>query len=423
MELAPPRGTADLYPPRSEALLALEEDAHRVARLFGYRYVETPAFEHTDVFARTAGASSDIVTKEMYTFVDKGGRSLTLRPEGTAPIVRLFLEHEHDLPSPWKAYYVELNWRHDRPQAGRYREFRQFGVEVIGSAAPAADVEVIAVADRFLREGGLADVTLLLNSIGDEVCRPAYRLLLLRYLRAHEDELGEECRERIDVNPLRTFDCKKPRCRRVMEGAPLIADHLCDPCTRHYADVRDGLEAEGIAYRLDPRLVRGLDYYTRTTFEFASAVLASSQSGLGGGGRYDGLAEQLGGTATPGIGFAMGLERILLAMEGEGVAAVSAGGPRCFVVALGSEAAVAGRDLLRTLRDAGVSSAGSFDERSMKAQLRMADRAGAGFAAILGERELAERCVTLRRLSDGSQDQVPLDEVAAWLTAEGAEAS
>ena len=415
VDLAPPRGTTDLYPPRSDAILGLEDAAHRLAHLYGYRYVETPAFEYTELFARTSGAGSDVVTKEMYTFEDKGGRSLTLRPEGTAPVVRLYLEHAHDLPSPWKAYYVEPTWRHGRPQTGRYREFRQFGVEVIGAEDAAADVEVIAIADRYLRGLGLSGFTLLLNSIGDDVCRPAYRDALVSYLRRHEDELSEECRERIDVNPLRTFDCKEEADRRVLRGAPVISEHLCEACAEHFSSVRAGLDAAGIAYTLDPMLVRGLDYYTRTAFEFASDALPPTQSGLGGGGRYDGLAEQLGGPRTPGIGFGMGLERVLLAMEGEGAPMPPQRAPRCFVVTLGEEAAAAGEALVQELRSVGVPTTAPFEERPLKSQLRMADRAGAEFVAILGERDLREGTVTIKRLLDGVQKSIPRGEVASWL--------
>ncbi|MBI4171305.1 MAG: histidine--tRNA ligase [Actinobacteria bacterium] len=327
MEFSPPRGTADLFPPTSEAVLTLEDEAHRWAALFGYRYVETPAFEHTEVFSRTSGTSSDIVTKEMYTFEDKGGRSLTLRPEVTAPVVRAFLDRRHDLPVPFKAYYVCPTWRHGRPQAGRLREFRQFGIEIIGTAAPGADVEVIVVGDGFLRARGLGKLTLVVNSIGDEVCRPAYRELLVAFLEEHRDELCEDCRERIHTNPLRTFDCKEEGCRRAMRDAPLITDHLCEPCAEHFAAVREGLVEEGVTFVVDPRLVRGLDYYTRTAFEFVSGVLSPGQGTVCGGGRYDGLAEVLGGPPTPGIGFGMGLERVLLGMEGEGAPAPGGRGP------------------------------------------------------------------------------------------------
>ncbi len=415
MELAPPRGTADLFPPRSEALLELAEEAHRTARLFGYRYVETPAFEHTELFARTSGQSSDVVTKEMYTFEDKGGRSVTLRPESTAPVVRAALERLHDLPLPFKAYYVHLNWRHGRPQAGRLREFRVFGVEVLGTEAPGADVEVVAVGDRFLRERGLHRLTLLVNSIGDEVCRPAYREKLVAFLEQHVDELCSDCRERIHSNPLRTFDCKEEGCRRVMRDAPVISDHLCEPCARHFAGVRAGLEDEGIAYENDPRLVRGLDYYTRTAFEFVSGVLSPAQAAVCGGGRYDGLAEALGGRPLTGVGFGAGLDRILLAMEGEGVTAPAARAPACYVVTIGREAGAAGRDLVRALRAAGVPAATGFDERPLKAQLRAADRADARFVAILGEREVAKGTATVKRLADGVEERVPIEDVPDWL--------
>lgn len=421
MELQPPRGTDDLLPPRSEAMLGLYEAAHRVARLFGYRYLETPAFEHTELFARTAGETSDVVTKEMYTFEDKGGRSLTLRPEGTAPAVRAYLARAQELPSPFKGYYLMLNWRHGRPQAGRMREFRQFGVEVIDEADPAADVETIAVADRYLRDRGLRRLELRLNSIGDPACRPAYRKLLVAHFREHVDELDEDCRVRLEVNPLRVFDCKVDGGKDFVLAAPTIADHLCEACAAHFAAVRAGLEEAGIAFVHDPRLVRGLDYYTRTAFELVSGVLSPGQATLCGGGRYDGLAEVLGGPPTPGVGFGLGLDRVLLAMEEEGLELPAPRDLACFVVALGERARAAGAGLVRELRAAGIAAASTLGERPLKAQLRAADRAGARFAAILGEREVAEGLVTLRRLSDGAQEEVPSGDVVNWLAREAGE--
>jgi histidyl-tRNA synthetase len=411
----PPRGTQDLLPPASDAMVALMEAAHSLARLYGFRYVETPGFEHTDVFERTSGGSSDVVTKEMYSFEDKGGRSLTLKPESTAPVVRAYLGHRQELPTPFKAYYLGPNWRHGRPQAGRLREFRVFGVEVIGSAAPAADVEVIAVGDRYLRDRGLTDLRLLLNSIGDEVCRPAYRELLVAFLEERRDELCRDCRERIHTNPLRTFDCKEEGCRRVMKDAPLITDHLCRACRAHFGEVAAGLEEEGIAYEPDPRLVRGLDYYTRTAFEFVSGVLSPAQATVCGGGRYDGLAEVLGGEPTPGIGFGLGLDRVLLAMDGEGVPPPAARGAEVFVVGIGREAAREARAMVRALREQGIPADTSLEDRPLKAQLRMADRAGARYAAIIGERELADGVATMRRMADGEQEPVGRTEVASWL--------
>jgi histidyl-tRNA synthetase len=420
MELAPPRGTLDLLPDRSDAMLGLYEDAHRIAELFGYRYVETPTFEHTELFVRTSGTTSDVVSKEMYTFQDKGGRSVTLRPESTASVVRAYLAHAQELPHPFKGYYVGAQFRHGRPQAGRLREFRQFGIEVLGVDAPAADAEVIAVGDRFLRGRGLARFELRLNSIGDPACRPAYRDRLVAYLAPYREELDQDCRDRLERNPLRVFDCKVDGEKDFVLAAPTIAEHLCEACATHFAEVRATLDDAGIAYRSDPRLVRGLDYYTRTTFEWVSDVLATSKAGtLNAGGRYDGLAEELGGPATPGVGFAMGLDRVLLAMEEEGAPISAPRGPRCFVVAIGAEARSAARDLVRDLRAADVPAATSYEDRPLKAQLRMADRAGATFAAILGERELAEGVVTLRRLTDGEQETVVVAEAAARLGGRG----
>lgn len=417
MELVPPRGTQDLLPDRADAMLGLYDEAHRVARLFGYRYVETPTFEQTELFARTSGATSDVVTKEMYTFQDKGGRSVTLRPESTAGVVRAYLSRSQSLPNPFKGYYVAAEFRHGRPQAGRMREFRQFGIEVIGTSAPGADVEVIVVGDRFLRERGLRDVSLHLNSIGDEECRPAYRERLIAHLEPFRDQLDEDCRVRLDRNPLRVFDCKVDGDKDFVRVAPSIADHLCDACEAHFAAVRVGLDEAGVEYVLDPRLVRGLDYYTRTAFEWLSGVLAANKTGtLNAGGRYDGLAEALGGSPTPGVGFAMGLDRLLLAMDGEGRSLPSPRTPRCFVVAIGDAAASEARALVGRLQESGVSAMRAFEDRPLKAQLKMADRAGAAFAAILGERELAEGVVTLRRLLDGVQKSVPAADAVRWLT-------
>jgi histidyl-tRNA synthetase len=422
VEHQPPRGTADLLPPTSDAMLGLSEAAHRAARLFGFRYVETPTFEHTELFTRTSGETSDVVTKEMYTFEDKGGRSLTLRPEQTASIVRAYLSNAHDLPNPFKAYHVSQEFRHQRPQAGRLREFRQFGVETIGVAAPGADVEVIALGDRFIRGRGLTDLELPINSIGDAECRPAYREKLIAYLEPHVDELDEDCRIRLHTNPLRVFDCKVDGRTPLVLGAPLISDNLCQACAEHFAQVRNGLDQQGIAFQHDPRLVRGLDYYTRTTFEFVSRALPETQSALGGGGRYDGLAEVLGGPATPGVGFALGLDRILLAMQAIGADLPGEAGLACFVVAIGAEAVDVGARLVAHLRDAGIPAASAFEDRPMKAQFRMADRAGAAYVAVVGEREVQAGTVQLRRLASGErereqeQEEVPLDDVVNWFS-------
>ena len=352
----------------------------------------------------------------MYTFEDKGGRSLTLRPEQTASIVRAYLANAHDLPTPFKGYHVSQQFRYDRPQAGRLREFRQFGIETIGVAVPAADVEVIAVGDRFLRGRGLSKVELRVNSIGDGECRPAYREKLIAYLEPHEAELDEDCRTRLRTNPLRVFDCKVDGKTPLVLGAPVISDNLCQPCAEHFAAVRNGLDAAGIAFVHDPRLVRGLDYYTRTAFEVRIGVARAGAGALGGGGRYDGLAEVLGGPPTPGVGFALGSGSDPPRPARGGRGAPGELGSACFVVSIGPEAAEVGGRLVDDLRDAGIPAAIAFEDRPLKAQLRMADRSGASYAAIVGEREVAASTAILKRLSDGEQEQVPIGDVVNWLS-------
>jgi histidyl-tRNA synthetase len=420
MDFAPPRGTQDFLPPAGERLRALYERASDLAELHGFRYVETPAFDHTELFARTAGDSSDVVAKEMYTFEDRGGRSLTLVPEGTAPVMRAYLHHQQEQPTPFRAYYVTRMYRFARPQKGRYREHRQFGIEVFGTPAPAADVEVIALGDRFLRDLGLSRYHVEVNSIGDGTCRPAYREELLTYLRTNRERMTDEHRDSFEVNPLRVLDCKDDDCRAVAAEAPRITDRLCPDCRTHFDAVVQGLGAEGIQPTVTPTLVRGLDYYVRTAFEFVAEGLSVQQGTLFGGGRYDGLAEALGGPPTPGVGFGMGLERVLLALEQEGVAPPKAGRLRAFVVALGDEARDAGRVLVSELRAAGVSATSSYEDRPLKAQLKQADHSGAVFAAIVGEREIADGTVTLRSMTDGTQETVPMSDAVGKLREGGA---
>jgi histidyl-tRNA synthetase len=418
MVFDPPRGTQDLLPPAGGRMRAVEDRAAELARRHGFRYVETPTFEATELFARTSGETSDVVTKEMYTFEDRRGRSLTLRPEGTAPVMRAYLGATQDQPTPFKSFYLTRMYRYGRPQAGRFREHRQFGVEVFGAPEPGADVEVIALGHRFLRSLGLSRYEVQVNSIGDETCRPAYRELLVAYLREHRDELGDEHRDRFEDNPLRVLDCKDEACRAVAAAAPRITDHLCEACRAHLDAVLEGLRAEDLEPVVTPTLVRGLDYYTRTAFEFVSLALAREtasvqQATLFGGGRYDGLAETLGGPRVPGVGFGMGLERVLLALRDEGVDPPEEPGLQAFVVGIGADAHARALALARELRAAGIRADATYEERPLKAQLRHADRAGAAFAAIVGERELADDTVTLRRLVDGDQETIPAADVAA----------
>jgi histidyl-tRNA synthetase len=355
----------------------------------GFGLILQPLFEDYEVFSRV-GEATDIVRKEMYDFEDKGGRRLVLRPEGTAAVVRAFVQHRPT--TPWKAWYVGPNFRYERPQAGRYRQFHQLGVEALGSEDPDLDVDVIALAADFFRSLGLRRVGLLLNSLGDGTCRPAYRELLLEYLEAHASKLCDEHRTRYRENPLRVLDCKKTECVAVTAGAPLQVDHLCDACAAHFARVKAGLDAVGVAYTLAPRLVRGLDYYTRTTFEFAGEALESAQNAVGGGGRYDGLTEALGGPPTPGIGFALGIERILLEADAEGAFLGPDRLVDVFVIdTTGGEAA---RDVTHQLRVAGISADRAYDDRSWKAQLKAAQRSGARLAVSIETERIELRTLT-----------------------------
>jgi histidyl-tRNA synthetase len=403
-----PSGTHDVLWPEStrwETLVAAF--ASQVERA-GYGLAHTPIFEDVRVFRRGIGEGSDVVGKEMYVFEDRGGRSLALRPEGTAPMVRAFVQHRP--PLPWKAWYVTPAFRYERPQAGRYRQHHQLGVEALGPSDPDLDAEVISLADGFFRSLGLSAFDLRINSMGDDVCRPGYLGILRDYLAEHRDQLCPDHRDRLDANPLRALDCKRQECRAATAEAPALADHLCDPCRDHFHRVCRGLDALGVPFAFDHRLVRGFDYYTRTTFEFSSEALESAQNGIGGGGRYDGLVEMLGGPPTPGIGFGVGIERLLLACDAEGVFAVQPPVPDAFVVDVaGGEWA---RDITAELRRAGLRSDRAFDGRSMKSQLKSADRSGALVAVIVGPDEVAAGTVSLRPMrGTGEQRTVLRSEV------------
>lgn len=414
-QTAPPRGTRDFLTPDGGRMRAMYDRAAALARRYGYTYVETPGFEATELFSSTSGSTSDVVSKEMYTFQDRGDRWLTLRPEGTAPVMRAYLEHRHDLGSPYKSYYLARMYRYARPQAGRYREHRQFGIEVFGTEDPAADVEVMTVGDRYLRGLGVTAYEVQVNSIGDDVCRPAYRDALITYLTGRAGELTDEHRDGFAQNPLRVLDCKDERCRAIASGAPRITEHLCEPCHQHFDAVLAGLGEAGLDAVVTPTLVRGLDYYTRTAFEFVATGLSAQQGTLFGGGRYDGLAEALGGPRVPGVGFGLGLERVLLALEAERIEPPTEPPLDVFVVSLGDAASTRAAALVAELRDAGVSADRAFGDRPLKAQLKHADRVGAGHAAILGERELEQGEVTLRRMADGEQRAVRFADLAQVL--------
>jgi histidyl-tRNA synthetase len=397
-----PRGTFDVLPDDAARREVVESHARRILGAAGYRRIETPAFEATELFARGVGEATDIVQKEMYTFDDGGGRSLTLRPEGTAPVCRAYLEHGmRKLPAPVKLWYLSSFFRYEAPQAGRYRQFWQIGAEAIGTAEPAADAELIVLLDELLEALGVRERRLRLSSLGTPETRAEYRDELQRYLRAHEDELSAEVRGRIDANPLRAFDSTHPGTRAVMAGAPVLLDRLAPDDAEHFAQVRALLDRAGLRYDLDPTLVRGLDYYTRTVFEFASDALGA-QSGVGGGGRYDRLIEQLDGPGTPASGWAAGIERMLLA-AGEVPTAPNLVDVYVAVAPGADDRAAFG--LATSARRAGLAAQLELAGRSLKGQLRHADRLGARYVAIVGDP------TTLKDMESGEQREMEIEAI------------
>jgi histidyl-tRNA synthetase len=409
-----PKGVNEYVPPRSATYLAARDAFAAAAARAGYAYLELPVFEDTRLFARGVGASTDVVTKEMYTFEDRGGRSITLRPEFTVGVLRSVLQHGlHKGELPLKVWATGPAFRYERAQAGRYRQFYQVDLEAIGSQDPAVDVETIAVAWDWYRDLGLTRVTLKLNSLGCRECRPVYRAALQEFLRGLD--LDEDTRARVEINPLRVLDDKRPKVRDQLAGAPLVTDHLCGGCKAHHDKVRELLADLSIEWVDDPRLVRGLDYYTRTTFEFDHPLLGA-QSGIGGGGRYDGLSEEIGGPPLPGIGFGLGLDRTVLAMEAEGVAAASGARIAVYGVPLGEEAQRTIFGLVTELRRAGIPADMSFDAKKLKGAMRGADRSGAAYAVILGERDITAGSAQVKNLSTGEQAAVPLAELVTTLT-------
>jgi histidyl-tRNA synthetase len=407
-EFRSPSGTHDVLPPESARWEVLVGRFAGAVGRAGYGLVVSPMFEDVAVFTRV-GEGTDVVRKEMYDFPDKGGNHLALRPEGTASVVRAWVQHRP--PLPWKAWYAAPNFRYERAQAGRYRQHHQLGVEALGSDDPDLDVEVVALAAGFVAGLGLRHVDLLLNSLGDGTCRPAYLDALRGFLTERRERLCEEHRDRALEAPLRVLDCKRDACRGATADAPRMVDHLCRECADHFERVRAGLDALALDYHIEPRLVRGLDYYTRTTFELAATALETAQNAVGGGGRYDGLAEALGGPPTPGIGFGLGVERLLLACDAEDVFPAPEGTVEVFVVdtAGGAEALL----LTSELRAAGLVCDRAFDNRSMKAQFRAADRSGARIALVVGEQERADGTVTVRDLEGGDQQTVDRSDVVA----------
>ena len=412
-----PRGTKDILPDSVGDWNYVEGEIRELCRRFGYSEIRTPIFEHTELFQRGIGEGTDVVDKEMYTFTDRGDRSITLRPENTASAVRAYLQNKLYAESNLvKLFYIGSMFRYDRPQAGRMREFHQFGVEALGEANPAVDAEVILLAMSLLEGLGLKDLELSINSVGCPKCRSKYRTMLQDFFRDKLDDLCEDCRSRFDRSPLRILDCKKDSDKPYMADAPKITDCLCDECSDHFAKLKEHLANAGISFQHDPRLVRGLDYYTKTAFEIKYPPLGA-QSAVAGGGRYDGLIEEMGGSPTPAVGFATGLERLLLAVESQNLLPEKNRSVDAYVVALGEAAQSEGFKLLNNLRKAGLSAAMDFAGRSMKAQMKQANKLGARYALILGDDEIAEGVVMLRSMSDSQQEKVALAEVIGKIKA------
>lgn len=405
-----PRGTQDILPEESRYWRYVEEDARRQALLYGYGEIRTPTFEDTRVFLRGVGEGTDIVDKEMYTFQDKGGDDLTLRPEMTAAVMRAYLEFGlFNRPQPVKLYSLANLFRYDRPQAGRYREFHQFNVEAIGELDPMLDAEMVRLLWRFLTTLGLGGLSLQLNSIGCPRCRPGHLAALVRHYEQHLEEVCPDCQRRVRTNPMRVLDCKNAQCQPIIETAPKTVDFLCEECAGHFRKVKTYLDEVSLPYELNHRLVRGLDYYTKTVFEVWPAV-AGSQSSLGGGGRYDGLAEQLGGGPTPAVGFATGLERIILSLKSQNVVVPDRPSVQVFIAPLGDGARRTAFLLADTLRERGVEVISAMGERRLKAQLRHANASGARWAFIVGEDELAAGEVTVRDLVRGEQTRESVEQ-------------
>lgn len=408
-----PRGTQDIFSPEVETWVKIESTARRVAARYGYREIRVPTFEELGLYSRGVGETTDVVQKEMYVFKDREERSFALRPEGTAGVVRAIIENGKCSDTmPMKLFYLINCFRYEKPQAGRSREFFQFGTEMFGAADASADFTVISLAASFIRELGIKNTSLHINSIGCPKCRPAYRESLVAYLKAHEGELCETCRARMEQNPLRVLDCKVEGCKKVAEGAPRTVDNLCEDCRAHLDKLEGSLKAANVPYEIDPHIVRGLDYYTRTVFEFIADGIGA-QSTICGGGRYDGLVKELGGPELPAVGFAMGISRLILAMEASGVSAPDAEAPVLYVAPMGDAAQREALRITEELRAAGVYAECDVAGRGLKAQMKYADKIGAKYTLILGDDELASGKAQLRSMADSEQTEIALADVVS----------
>jgi len=410
-----PRGTSDILPEEQPYWRYIEREVVNICQLYGYERIDVPAFEDTQLFTRSVGEETDIVKKEMYTFEDRGGNTITLRPEGTAPVCRAYLEHGlHNLPQPVKLYYIASIFRYERPQAGRYRQHYQFGYEAIGDDDPALDAEVIDMAWKFFLSLGLRHLSLNLNSIGCKKCRPQYLTALKDYYVNHIQELCSDCKMRLKRNPLRLLDCKKPLCQQMANSAPRSVDYLCSQCNEHFNRLKRYLDLLDLPFVINHCLVRGLDYYTRTVFEVQPEE-EGAQSTLGGGGRYDDLIEELGGKPTPAIGFATGIERIIFNLKKQGIIVPALPKPQVFIAYLGDAAKDEAIKLASTLRRNGIGVIEALGDKSLKAQLRQANTLGTRYAVIIGEQEIKTGTVILRDMTTAQQKTIPISELQGRL--------
>jgi histidyl-tRNA synthetase len=410
-----PRGTFDILPKEHAYWKYVEEKAASLCQLYGYQLLSTPIFEDAQIFTKTVAGGTDIVDKEMYIFEDKSGQELALRAEGTAPVCRAYLEHGlFNLPQPVKLYYIGPAFRYERPQSGRYRQHHQFGFEALGEADPALDAEVVEMSRHFFHSLGLSQFIIQLNSIGCKVCRPRYLEVLKQHYSDYVDRLCPDCKVRLVKNPLRLLDCKKAACQEIAQTAPQIADYLCDECEIHFQSVQEYLSAMGIPFRLNPRLVRGLDYYTRTVFEVEPRT-DGSQTALGGGGRYDNLIEELGGKPTPAVGFATGLERVILNLKKQKLDIPELRRPCVFIAYLSGEAKTEAIKLASELREAGIALIMATGNKSLKGQMRQAHSLDMAYALILGQQEVSQHNVMWRDMRSGEQKTIPLSEIARFL--------
>lgn len=410
-----PKGTKDVLPSQSYKWQFIENAAREVAKSYNIKEIRTPVFEHTELFQRGVGDTTDIVNKEMYTFEDKGGRSITLKPEGTAGAARMFIENGlANSPLPLKAFYITPCYRYERPQAGRLREFHQFGIEVFGAKSPDTDAEVIFAASSFLKKLGITQTRLYINSIGCKSCRAEYNRALKEYLKPNLGDMCATCRERFDKNPLRILDCKEEACKKITAGAPTILDYLCDECREHFETVKELLSAQGVEFAVNPNIVRGLDYYTKTVFEFVSTAIGA-QGTVCGGGRYDGLIEELGGNSVPAIGFAAGIERLILLMENTGVNFPDEAKPTLYLAGMDKPTRAKAFSLACGLRERGVSVETDHMDRSVKAQFKYADKIGAEYVAVIGETEMNEGRLNIKKMADGSVNCVSFADIYDFL--------